>query len=122
MCWCVVAGEGIGGSAHGPRSSIQEVLMGSFQASKQLSSGAEIDKPPGTIFLVHGVFVSLAHEAERTQLRLGEVVEGGRKPPRLAEMELHSADILIPSPDHLLFSFALALGQNVRHDDHRGEE
>ena len=93
-----------------------------LQAANQLSRGADIDKPPGTIFLVHGVFVSLAHEAERTQLRLGEVVEGGRKPPCLAEMELHSADILIPAPDHFFFFFAPALGQNVRRDDHRGEE
>src|SRR5713101_3050275 len=93
-----------------------------LQAANELPHGADVDEPPGTIFLVHGVFVSLAHEAERTHLRLGEVLEGSRKPPCLAEMELHTAGILIPSPDHLFFFFALALGQNVRHNDHRGEE
>src|SRR6267143_2911360 len=39
-------------------------ILPGFEASNQLAGGPYIDKPPGTIFFVHGVFVGLAHEAE----------------------------------------------------------
>src|SRR5260370_38074101 len=81
-----------------------------------------MDDPPRTIFFVHGIFVGLAHEAERTELRLGEIVEGSWKPPHLAVVQLHAAGVLLSAPDHLLLFFTPALGQDVRRDDRRGNE
>src|SRR5712692_11566788 len=93
-----------------------------FETSNQLTSGPYIDKSPGTIFLVHGIFVGLAHEAKRTELWLGQIVEGSRKPPHLAVVELHAAGVLLPAPDHLFFFFAPAFGQDARREHRRGNE
>src|SRR5258708_8272039 len=98
----------IRGSADSSGLGKLEILV-RLEASDQLTRGPDIDKPPRAVFFVHGVFVGLAHEADGTQLRLGEVVEGSRKPPHLAAVEPHAAGVLLPAPDHLFFFFTAAL-------------
>src|SRR5207249_3700305 len=109
------------GSAHAPYLRKLEIL-GRLQAAHELSRWPHINEPPGAVFLVHGVFVNLAHEAECAHLRRREVLEGGRKPPHFAEIELYSAGVLLPSPNHLFFFFAPSLGQDVWHNHHRGNQ
>ena len=98
-----------------------QVLRG-FQASNELPSGADVDESPGSILFVHGIFVGLAHEPERANLRFGEVIQRSRKVAHLAVIELHATGVLLPAPDHLFFFFAFAFRQDVRRDRYRGNE
>src|SRR5256885_13331319 len=41
-------------------------ILGRLQAAHELSRWSHINEPPGTVFLVHGVFVNLARSEEHT--------------------------------------------------------
>lgn len=64
LCRGARPGQGIRGSAYTACLGKPEVLLGRLQAANELSRSADVDEPPRTIFLVHGIFVGLAHEAE----------------------------------------------------------
>src|SRR6266704_1429011 len=96
------------------------IMLPRLEASDQLTRGPYVDKPPGTVFFVHGVFVGLSHEAEGTHFWFGEIVKGSWKTSHFAVIEFYAAGVLLAAPDHLLFFFALAFGEDVRRDRHRG--
>src|SRR6266566_439178 len=77
---------------------------------------------PPTPMIFPPMIVGVAPEAERTQLRFGEIVEGSRKAPHLAVVEFYAARVLLSAPNHFFLFFTAAFRENVRCNDHRGKE
>src|SRR5271155_474493 len=70
------------------------------QTADELSARADVDKPPGPVRLVHGVFVFLAEKMEVAGV-LREILDAAGEMPVLAVVEADGPNILVASPGHL---------------------
>src|SRR5882762_201983 len=121
LSWTARSIQGIRGSANSTSLGKLEILAG-FETSNQLTGGTHIDKSPRTVFFVHGIFVRLAHEAQRTNFRFGEVVERSGKPAHFPVVEFDATGVLLAAPDHFFFFFTAAFSLDIRCNRHRGNK
>jgi hypothetical protein len=94
---------GLEASAAGRRSHLLQ--CGVARASDNLSSSVDINEPPGAIRRIGGILVSLPQEVKIRQAFF-EVVQILRVTPGLVVVQADGADVLIASPDRLLFHLA----------------
>src|SRR5271168_2575069 len=99
-----------------------------LEAADELAVWTDVEEAPRAVFLVHRIFVGLAHEVDVADAgTFGEVVEGGRVAALLLVKELDAADIVFAAPDHLVFFLALGFGDHREtygksgNDQHGGE-
>src|SRR5580692_5952972 len=93
-----------------------------IEAADEVARGADIDEAPRAIFLVHGIFVSLAHEADAADFGLGQIIERVREATKFAIVKLDAARVLLAAPDHFFFFFAFAFGKDAQADRHSADD
>src|SRR5262249_44125842 len=96
--------------------------LGWFGTADELAHRADVNEPPGPVFLVHGIFVLLAKIPNATDLLFDQIIQIRRKPPGFPIIHFDASDILLAAPDHFLFLFALALGFDRRSGDDGSDE
>src|SRR5207237_8745827 len=111
--WCCHAANRRGHSRHHRGLAKQHILRLRLQAADELPRRPNVNEPPRAVLRIHGIFVSLSHEVQRADLRLGQIVEAGGETSHFAVIPLDASRGLAATPNHFLFFFALAFGRDV---------
>src|ERR1700676_1007502 len=93
-----------------------------LEAADELPGRTHINEAPGAVGFVHGIFVGLAEETNGADFGLGKIVEVGGETAVFAVEEFDGVDVLLAAPDHFLFFFAFAVGDDAEGGGHGGNE